>query len=312
MIKAADLEKIVEDMKNPRPFIRGKAVDSFMMVRDEEAIPFLYKIVQKEMDFIKVQYCRLMAKLRNRQAVGPLVALLLGQSEKVAAEAALALDQIDDDAKIEALMSLLKHENEFARSYAIKTLGLEKRIKAVPLLMDALATGVAESRIMVIDSLRQIGDPAAIYPLTKLLQEGDEGIVYEALYALGEIGDKITGAKIMPFLDHREADIRRAAVWAVGKLEYGHAVAKLIGMLKSDPDDEVREEICRRLGRFGGKRVLEPLAVARTSDRAHNVKVYADWALKEIQKDTTDEAIAREIDEKLNGPRSRKGREASR
>jgi len=305
-MKTAELERLVEEMKNPRPFIRGKAVDSFMLVRDEAVIPVLYKMVQREMDFIKVQYCRLMGKLHSPQAVAPLAALLLGPSEKVAEEAAEALGLIDDDTTVEALMSLISHENRFARTFAIKTLGTQKRIKAVPLLINALSVPDAELRQLVIDALREIGDPAAIFPLTRLLSDPNEETIYDAIYALGEIGDKLTGTRLAAFLDHKNDDIRRAAVWGLGKLEYTPAISKFIQMLKSDPNDEVREEICRRLAKFDGKRVLEALAATRSSDKAHNVRVYADWSLKEIQKEAKDESISKEVDEILKGHIKRK------
>ena len=311
MLKPGELEKIVEDLKNPRPYFRGKAVETLMLIRDETVIPALFKLIQKEIDFSKVQFCRLMGKMRSPRGVAPLVLLLLGESEKVAAEAAAALDQIQDDTKVEALMALLTCENHPAKIYAIRSLGIEKRVKAVPLLISALSDKDQEIRILVIDALRQIADTSTAYPLAKLLQDSDQEIVYEAIYALGEIGNKLTGPKITPFFSHEEADIRRAAVWAVGKLDYAPAISKLIQMLKDDPDDEVREEICRRLGKFGGKRVLGPLANARLEDKAHNVRVYADWALKEILKETNDDSVAREIHSILGDAMKKKHKGAS-
>ena len=51
-MKAADVEALVVDLKNPRAFIRGKAVDKLLHIRDEWAIPILFNLVKDETDFI--------------------------------------------------------------------------------------------------------------------------------------------------------------------------------------------------------------------------------------------------------------------
>jgi len=305
-MEAVELKKIVEDLKSPRPFIRGKAVDALMHVRDESAIPALFKIVQKEMDFIKVQYCRYLGKTRSPVAVAPLVSFLLGPSEKVSAEAAEALDRIDHDRKTEALMYLVGEKNRFAKVYAMKALAAERKIKAVSVLVSALSNEDQELKELAIDALRQIGDFSAVSPLLKLLSEKDARTLYVTIYALGDIGDRSTAGHLASFLKHEDADIRRAAVWALAKLRYAHMIPAFLNMLKSDPSDEVREEVCRRLGTTGGRNGVEPLFSARTSDTAHNVRVYAEWALQEIQEETKDESLARKINEFLKGTVKRK------
>jgi HEAT repeat protein len=300
-MESVELRKIVEDLKSPRPFVRGKAVDTLMHLRDEAAIPALFKIVQKEMDFIKVQYCRFIGRTRSAAGVAPLVAFILGSSEKVAAEATAALDLIDHDKKTEALIYLVGEKNRFAKIYAMKALAAERKIKAVPVLVNALSTGDPELKELAIDTLRQIGDAAAIAPLVTLLEDPEIRTLYVTIYALGDIGDKSTAARIAPFLRHEDADIRRAAVWALAKLHYSRLVPTYIEMLKSDPSDEVREEVCRRLGAVGGRQVVEPLCAAKVSDKAHNVRVYAEWALQEILGETKDAPLAREIEEFLKG-----------
>ncbi|MGH7197297.1 MAG: HEAT repeat domain-containing protein [Candidatus Omnitrophota bacterium] len=281
-MEAVELKKIVEEMKSPRPFVRGRAVDALMRVRDEAAIPVLFKLVQKEMDFIKVNFCRFLGKVRSPAGVAPLVSLLLGPSEKVAAEATFALDRIDHDKKTEALMYLLGEKNHFAKVYAIKALAAEKKIKAVPLLIDALPRENPEMRELVIDALRQIADPAAIAPLMKLLPGADKNTLYAALYALGEIGERGTAPPLFPYLQHEDPDIRRAAVWALARLKCAGAVPAFLDLLKNDPSDEVREEVCRRLAALGGRKAVKPLLFACARDRSNNVRKYAGWALQEI------------------------------
>ncbi len=304
MIEKNELVKLIEDLKNPRAYIRTKAADKLVSIKDETAIPTLFSAVQKEIDFIKGQYCRFLGKIKSSLGVGPLISFLLGPSENVALEACQALGFIDNDVKTEALIGLLNHPNRFAKLYAIHALGAEKRLKAVPLLVNELVNEDIEIKEAVIDSLRQIGDPGAIGGLLKILHENDDRVIYLAVYALGEIGDKVTAVKIARFLDHKNPLIRMAAVWAVTRLGDLLVLQKLFQMLAKDPSDEVREEVCKRLTSFGGKLVVKPLFFARALDPSHNVRVYADWALKDIplaDKKAVLLGFARENDPMLRG-----------
>jgi HEAT repeat protein len=44
----------------------------------------------------------------------------------------------------------------------------------------------------------------------------------------------------------------------------------------------VREEIAKRLGKFAGKEAVKPLVFSEAFDKAHNVRIYAGWALRDI------------------------------
>jgi len=300
----AKFTKLVDDLKSPRPFIRGKAVDALMTLRDQEAIPQLFRIVSKEVDFIKVQFCRWLAKIGSEAAVPPLIIFLLDKSEQVTHEAVYALDQIDNDRKTEALMLLLRRGDQFSKLYAIKSLGTNKKIKALPHLLNLLSSEDKELQEATIDALRQIADPAAIQPLAKLLETQDETILHRTLFALGEIGEPRIAPSITQYLRHQSPPIRKATVWALGRFHYRKALSTYVDMLKTDPSEIVREEICRRLGKMGGKDAVQALFQAMTYDPSQNVRVFAEWGLNDVSpRDKLDVLMKLKgsQDEKLRG-----------
>jgi len=283
MEEAVELKKIIDDLKSPRPFIRNRTVDSLMQIRDENMIPKFFKLISNEADFVKVQFCRWLGRVRGEMAVPPLIILLIDKSERVSREATLALDQIDNDRKVEGLMMLLRKGTPASKVYAIKSLGETQSIKAAPHLINLLSDKNSDIQDLAIDALRKIKDPLAINPLIRFLETNDhEELLYKAICALGEIGDAKTYIKITPFLEHESGHLRRAAIWTLSNLKYAKGIPRFCEMLKTDTSELVREELCKRLGKSGRKDVVGALLHTKAFDSSHNVRVFAEWALADI------------------------------
>lgn len=304
MTDIGQAKNIIDELKNPRAFLRGKAVDALMAIDDESVIPGMFGVVKHETDFVKIHFCKFLGKIGGTSAVPPLVLLILDNSEKVAHEASLALDNIDNDRKTEALLMLLNKGNHFSKRYAIKSLGGTGKIKAIPALVKLLSCEERDIKALAVEALRQIGDASVINPLSKLLRDKDDRVIHLVLYALGEVGDRRAGASIAKFLGHESPDIRKMAVWALSKMEYKKAVPELIRMLKDDSDETVREEIAKRLGALDAAKAVLPLITTKAFDGSHNVKVYADWALADISAEDKKKEflrIIKEQDEHIRG-----------
>jgi HEAT repeat protein len=283
MTNITRLKRIIDDLKNPWSYKRCRAMDDLMSIRDPLVVPHLFRMVLKESDLVKVQFCRFLGHMKIDAAIPPLVTLLLDRSDMVAREAARALDTIESDRKSDALILVMKKRiNQFSRLFAVSSLGRGKAVKAVPYLVELLSSGEEDIKEMTIESLRQIGDPAAIKALISAMEGQQEDLVYSILLALGEIGGRKTGAAIMPLLSHESEKVRIAAVWAVAKLNPEKAVARFVKMLKTDSSGIVRQEVVKRLGKIGGPAVAKPLFYAKSFDKDHNVRVYAEWALKNV------------------------------
>ncbi len=303
MMEEKKLQAIVEDLKNPRPFIRNKAIEELMAINDKSVVPVLFKMVSDETDFVKVQFCRFLGKIKGDSAIPPLVIFLIEKSDSVAREAAEALEKIENEKKNNALILLLhRRVSHFSRAFAIKSLGRQGVNRALPQLVELLSSQEEDIKELAIEALRQIGDPAAIRPLLRLLGEDNERVIYITLLTLGEIGELRISENILPFLGHKNENIRRAAIWALSKLNCKKAVPKFKLMLESDPSEIVREEIAKRLGKLIGQEAVKPLIFSEAFDKSHNVRVYAGWAIKDIavkQREAVLLKFARAKDEAL-------------
>lgn len=280
---SAKLKGIIERLKSPRDYIRTKAMEELLRLDDPAVIKELNNIVRSEPDYVKVQFCRFLGHFQVDEAIVPLTVLLVSGSERVSAEASYALDKIKSDLKDNSLITFLQRvTSRFVTSYAIKSLGRDRVAKAVPYLIDMLSGDDKEFKKLAIESLRQIGDPMAIHPMVKRLKKETEEVQYFLLMALGELGGLEAAIAIRKFLDSDDPQLRRAAVWGMGKLNFTKSVPKLIDMLSSDGDENVREEAVRRLGRLAGSSSVEPLLKAGIFDKVNNVRVYAKWSLRNL------------------------------
>lgn len=292
-MKIAELKTLIEKLKSPRAFVRAKAVDELMTLGGGYTINQMAELVKSETDFIKIQFCRFLGTVDINESVDLLTYFLAECSEGVAKEAAEALDKIDKDVKIDALIDLLRNDRSlFAKTFAIKSLGSKKVERAVPYLVDFLSSDDKQLKLLTIEALRQIGDPMSIRAMTKHLDDGDDKSAQMLLLALGELDVSEDSTNIYKFLDHRNAVLRRAAVWAVAKINYKKCAPKLIEMLSTEEDPVVKEEIVKRIGALAGPMSVKPLIQTKISDKENNVRVYAKWALRNLPlKDKEDSLL---------------------
>ncbi|NEB05750.1 NACHT domain-containing protein [Streptomyces sp. SID13726] len=66
-------------------------------------------------------------------------------------------------------------------------------------------------------------------------------------------------APVIPFIRHRDPEVRRAAVLLLSALETSQAADTLLDILPDTKEPELYESIARSLGRFGDSRAVKPL-----------------------------------------------------
>ena len=131
-----------------------------------------------------------------------------------------------------------------------------------------------EPRQLAASALAEIGDPAAIEPLTRILAEigdrkgrGDDPLVHavdEALALLramhpGIKPHKPSGRPLLKRLADPDAAIRQKAVEALGRRRDKAAVEPLIARL-TDPAPAVRASAATSLGKIGDRLAVGPIA----------------------------------------------------
>jgi hypothetical protein len=116
-------------------------------------------------------------------------------------------------------------------------------------LVSALSHRDVEVRYRSAMALGDLGDPAAIEPLSHALKDENSGVRWEAAEALGRIGAPATGVLAKALRDEDD-DIRWRAAIALGEIGNEEAIGPLIGAL-SDEDPYVRSRAANSLASIG-------------------------------------------------------------
>ena len=202
----------------------------------------------------------------------------------VRVNAASALGKMGEVAKdaVPALIEALNDSHEQVRrksASALGYIGAKARI-AVPALIRALSVDESASvRSATARALGQIGDPAAVSALIKVLHDMDKVVRNGASAALVQIG-KPAVSELIEALDHDSLAIRRRATIALGQIGEPEAVPALVKTLNDDYF-LTRTDAADALGRIGHPMAVPALA-ERLSDEYLLVRVHADAALREI------------------------------
>lgn len=175
------LEKAVRDNSNADR--RNSAME--VLVRfGKPAVARLVKLLHDSDEEIRNFATVMLGDIGNREAVGALIQALSDPDVNVSHGAAEALGKIGDRAALLPLIDLLK--GDFWLQYAaITAIGAMRDYRAVPHLLDLLDNELLAGP--VVQTLGDIGDPRAIYPLCNILPYVDEalsGQIAKALVAI--------------------------------------------------------------------------------------------------------------------------------
>ena len=144
---------------------------------------------------------------------------------------------------------------------------------AVPLLIDQLSSGEADTRRAAIVALGRIGDRRAVEPLINLLDEQDREVRVAVASALARLGDGRAFEPLVSMLGDRDVAVRQAVVGALNSI--GHpGMASRVCQLLDSPDPLLRESAVKIAGYFGYPECADAL-LARCSDADEAVRAAA-------------------------------------
>jgi hypothetical protein len=139
-------------------------------------------------------------------------------------------------------------------------------------------------------NLGEIGNPLAVEPVMKLLDDPEKEVRKVACIALGNLGSMNTVEPLIKCLEDSVYLVRFSAVVALGKLGDNRAVEPLIECLR-DGKRWVRHAACEALGKLGDKRAVEPL-IERLDDSFDKAGKVALIALEKLGEGPLAAAIA--------------------
>ncbi len=247
-------------------------------------IPGLVKALgyRKAPSGAQVNAAEAFGRLADARALEPLIVTLEDKDRYVAQAAAHALGHIGDPVAIEPLIDQLRAP-ETVLATAITAL-VEIGDPAVEPLIAALSD--QDAARMSTRALGEIGDPRAVPDLIGLLKSGNADLRRAAGVALGKIGD-FAVEPLAGVIAESDPVARVLAAEALGELGTPAAVEPLSTSLQ-DESRQVREAAASALGKIGDHRAAEPLVTA-LGDQTKKVREAAAAALEAMgwQPDAT-------------------------
>lgn len=142
-----------------------------------------------------------------------------------------------------------------------------------------------------VEALGEIGDPAAAGPLTEALT-GDKysGLRWKAAEALTQIGTESV-PYLINALENPDEDVRWKAAISLGEIGDRRAIDPLISLL-GDEDRFVRSRAAYALG-IMGELVIQPLAEVLSTEKNPDLRLGAVMALGRIQADPATRLLIR-------------------
>jgi HEAT repeat protein len=200
---------------------------------------------------------------------------LRDSSAIVRATAARAVLSLSSDEAAAVLVPLLQDKDEFARQETAYALGETRSRMATPALVALLLKEKKDGvRGAIVVALGQIGDEAAVIPLTELL------------------GRRVPASGILNRVRRSKKDenefVRRAAAHSLGQIRSRAAVPGLAAVVMDEraPDD-VRREAATSLGLIGDPSATEALRAVLTAPDPYLSRIAYEALLKITSVRTT-------------------------
>lgn len=272
-------------------------------------LPMLHKRLNEEKSpEVKAKIALLLGEMKDPSSIEPLTnAIDFGASEsevkQMNREIATALANTHDPKVVSTLLKLLKTKDNFTVIEAIEGLGNMKAKEAIEPLMEIATNDSTEPFITkkAIQALGNIGDPAAVPALTKMMFRERKGISFymESSFSLYQIGP-VAGDALLPVLssENKElfkwaeannilsAALHAKAAQVLGDLHDKRAEKLLIEKLgynneMMDIKLFVRMRMADALGRMRSKEAVKVLAgMLETEDEANTRNEYVRALVK--------------------------------
>ena len=153
------------------------------------------------------------------------------------------------------------------------------------------------TRLTATLELRQLAQQSDVETLAKKLKQGNNRDKQLAIIeSLGSLQDKRAGDALRFEVQHGDDFTRRAAVTALGNLNFNWPVPVLAKVLRKEKDEELRKRAASALGQIGTPQAIYTLRTTLSMlDEAPGAKNAAFWALEKARGEIDDDQIDTEM-----------------
>ena len=214
-----------------------------------------------------------------RPAVEQCVRDLQSEVVGVREHAAKRLGRLADTTAVPALIDALGDAKARVRREAARALGAIRDARAVAPLAKALGDPDTNVRFYAAYALGQIKAPQAAETLIRALGDPQWCVRNQAAWALREIRDPAIPRRLASAFKQKGADVGQV-VWILRGWRGGAGVEAVADLLRA-PEADVRKRAAGALGKLGGAKAVDAL-IAALSDGDAAVRTAAVGALLEI------------------------------
>ena len=199
-------------------------------------------------------------------------------SRDVRAEAAETLGELDLPEATDALLRIARtHEERGVRQEAVEALGERREERVLDGLVDIVGTDPDPSvRREAVETIGELDSPRRAEVLETLIRDGqDPGIREEAIETLAEVVPRERALEVLRerLVGLSDRDVAHEAIEQIGELGGPEALAVLEDVIRTHPDERVREEAVEAFAEAGeGERVAALLLEVAGSDASDRVR----------------------------------------
>jgi HEAT repeat protein len=190
--KALDSQSVrdVERLGSDDPVVRQQASDR-LMDKGADVVPALIRLLNEHTSKGMTEAARILGRLRDRRAVPALLQALKIGDEDLRAAAAWSLHQLHDPGALNELLHELERKDNSIQPYLAFSLGGYQDSRVVPTLIKLAAHNSPEVAFQAVWALGEAGDKTAILPLRRLYSKKDLLLKAAAETALRRIGGPV-------------------------------------------------------------------------------------------------------------------------
>ncbi len=264
-------ELVCSLLLDPDVDVMNKAVDVIIRLNHPDTVHYLIPALKDENEFSRRSAVEILNEIGDANSIKTLLQVVKDEDWWVRARASDALARIGGPRVVDAVLQLIRDEDEDVRRSAIEILNTTNDPRAVKHLMEATRDEDWWVSERAADALGEIGDTKAMPVLLEMMGRGGRAIPV-AIRALGNLGNPKALEKLLPYLNHKDKEIKIAALEAVPKLadeRRAETVRQRIQQGANTPDETVNRAANRAIQdiekRFSGSGTRPGLT---TMDRA--------------------------------------------
>ncbi len=231
-ILRGDAVEILKKLLNtPEKEIRYFVVTALGETEDVRAVPTLIECFKDNFWQIRQKACEMVALMKHA-AVPFLEGVLGNESEDIRYWAVRSLGKIGGTAAMRVLLEVKKHPNNRMRLFAIYALAEIGTDEVIDPLVESLGDPSWPVRNSAGNALNAMGK-TSMKPLIKAIGHENDDISFWAQKVLAQFGDKAVQTLIDSLADKSDANMRKSAIVALGKIGTTASLKPLLEIIES-------------------------------------------------------------------------------